>query len=161
MTPVFILVTDCEFGFSHVITDVKNSLSLSLLPSLHRTLTANPHIAGSDANYKLAKMIYDQWVGFKNFDNVQLMNYSVLLSYPNTSQPNVLQLMQGAEVIYNANIAREPPHTPGEDDLNVAPPFNAYAGYGTASVRKDCRCYIIWTLTYMYMYKYYNVCSSL
>ena len=96
-------------------------------------LTANPHIAGSEENHRLAKVIYDQWVGF-NFDNVQLLNYSVLLSYPNASQPNVLQLMQGSEVIYTANIDQEPPHTPGENDSNVAPPFNAYSGHGTATV---------------------------
>ena len=88
----------------------------------------------------LAKDIYNEWIGFNNFDNVQLMNYSVLLSYPNTSNPNILQLMQGSEVIYTANIDLEPPLTPGENDSRVAPPFNAYAGSGTASV------------SYMYMY---------
>ena len=81
----------------------------------------------------LAQLIYNQWKGF-NFDNVHLVNYSVLLSYPNTSQPNVLKLMQGSEVIYKAKIGLEPPHTPGENNSNVAPPFNAYSGSGTATV---------------------------
>ena len=99
-----------------------------------RHLTADPHIAGSEENHMLAQDIYNEWIGFKMFDNVQLMNYSVLLSYPNTSNPNVLQLMQGSEVIYNASIAQEPPLTPGENDSRVAPPFNAYAGSGAASV---------------------------
>ena len=82
----------------------------------------------------LAQLIYNQWTGFNVFDNVNLMNYSVLLSYPNTSNPNVLQLMQGSEVIYTAHIDQEPPLTDGENDTRVAPPFNAYAGSGTASV---------------------------
>ena len=83
----------------------------------------------------LAQDIYNQWIGFKPaFDNVQLINYSVLLSYPNASNPNVLQLMQGSEVIYEARINQEPPWTPGENDSRVAPPFNAYAGSGAASV---------------------------
>lgn len=99
-----------------------------------RTLTASPHIAGSEESRMLAELIYKQWMGF-NFDNVNLFNYSVLLSYPNSSQPNVLKLMQAdSEVLYTAHIDQEPPLTPGENDSNVAPPFNAYAGSGTAKV---------------------------
>ena len=81
----------------------------------------------------LAQYVYNEWMGY-NFDNVNLVNYSVLLSYPNTSNPNVLQLKQGSEVIYTANIDQEPPLTPGENDSKVAPPFNAYSGSGSASV---------------------------
>ncbi len=69
------------------------------------------------------------------FDKVELVNYSVLLSYPNTSNPNVLQLKGGdGLLLYNGNTAQEPPLTPGENDSNVAPPFNAYSGSGEAKV---------------------------
>ena len=105
-----------------------------------RHLTAVPHIAGSEENHMLAQDIYNQWNGFSSFDNVQLINYSVLLSYPNASNPNVLQLMQGSEVIYEAHINQEPPWTPGENDSRVAPPFNAYAGSGAASVSPSLLC---------------------
>ena len=81
----------------------------------------------------LAQLIYNQWKSF-NFDSVQLVNYSVLLSYPNTSQPNILKLMQDSEVIYMSNIGLEPPLTPGENNSDVAPPFNAYSASGTATV---------------------------
>ena len=112
-----------------------------------RHLTAAPHIAGSEENHMLAQDIYNQWIGFNAFDNVNLMNYSVLLSYPNTSNPNLLQLMQGSEVIYTAHIDQEPPLTPGENDSRVVPPFNAYSGSGTASVSHihdfvQCTCTI-------------------
>ena len=122
---------------------------LHILCSLSRHLTANPHIAGSEENHMLAQYVYNEWSGFK-FDNVQLMNYSVLLSYPNTSNPNVLQLMRGSEVFYEAHIKQEPPHTPGENDSRVAPPFNAYAGSGSASVRLHC----------MYLCVFVGYCSS-
>ena len=79
-------------------------------------------------------MIYQQWEGFM-FDKVELVNYSVLLSYPNTSNPNVLQLLNAKnELLYNSHSKQEPPLTPGEDDPNVAPPFNAYSGSGKTSV---------------------------
>ncbi len=69
------------------------------------------------------------------FDKVELVNYSVLLSYPNTSNPNVLQLLSAkSELLYSAHSKQEPPLTPGEDDPNVAPPFNAYSGSGETSV---------------------------
>ncbi len=101
---------------------------------LYSTLTAKPHIAGSEENHKLAVMIYDQWSKF-NFDIVEMVNYSVLLSYPNTSNPNILQLLNSkGDMLYSAHCKQEPPLTPGEDDPNVVPPFNAYSGSGEAKV---------------------------
>ena len=109
----------------------------------HRTLTAKPHIAGSEENHQLAVMIYEQWEGF-SFDKVELVNYSVLLSYPNTSNPNRLFLMNSTgEVLYDAHTEQEPPLTPGEDDPNVAPPFNAYSGSGTATVSKYSQIFTV------------------
>ena len=69
------------------------------------------------------------------FDKVELVNYSVLLSYPNTSNPNSLQLLDGkGQLLYDAHTKQEPPLTIGEDDPNVAPPFNAYSGSGKVTV---------------------------
>ncbi len=66
----------------------------------------------------------------------ELVNYSVLLSFPNnTSNPNMLQLLNAKnELLYNSHSKQEPPLTPGEDDPNVAPSFNAYSGSGKTSV---------------------------
>ena len=105
-------------------TNIRNNL---------QNLTVLPHIAGSSQNMKLAQDIYTQWVNY-GFDDVQLVNYSVLLSYPNTSNPNVLLLKNLAgETIYNAHTAQEAPLTPGENDSTVAMPFNAYSGSGNAT----------------------------
>ena len=99
------------------------------------------------------------------FDKVELVNYSVLLSYPNTSNPNSLQLFDGkGQLLYNAHSKQEPPLTPGEDDPNVAPPFNAYSGNGTASVSDFCvlvyKVYAacIGEYHYTFMYLCYCVC---
>ena len=99
-----------------------------------RYLTRYPHIAGSEDNHQLASTIHDQWSGY-NFDKVELINYTVYLSYPNQSDPNILLLKDSSgDVIYNASTAQEPPLTPGEDNSSVARPFNAYSGLGNASV---------------------------
>ena len=104
-------------------TNIRNNL---------QSLTVLPHIAGSPQNMKLAQDIYTQWVNY-GFDDVQLVNYSVLLSYPNTSNPNVLLLKNATgDTIYSAHTAQETPLTPGENDSTVAMPFNAYSGSGSA-----------------------------
>ena len=82
----------------------------------------------------LGEVIYDQWSGFA-FDNVEQFNYSVLLSYPNASNPNTLQLRSNeSHVLYEGHSAQEPPLTPGENDSTIASPFNAYSGTGVAMV---------------------------
>ena len=104
-------------------TNIRNNL---------QSLTVLPHIAGSPQNMKLAQDIYTQWLNY-GFDDVQLVNYSVLLSYPNTSNPNVLLLKNATgDTIYSAHTAQETPLTPGENDSTVAMPFNAYSGSGSA-----------------------------
>ena len=103
------------------------------------TLTAHPHIAGSTGDRDLANLIYDQWKSYK-FDKVEMVNYSVLVSYPNSSAPNALKLMQGSEIIYTAHTEQEPPLTPGEDDSNVVPPYVAYSANGRVSVSYALAC---------------------
>lgn len=116
-----------------------NSLVLQSLTSSSplltcRLLTEYPHIAGSDENHHLATVIYEQWLTYK-FDKVELNNFTVYVSYPNQSNPNVLLLKNSdGDVLYNASTAEEPPLTPGENDSTVARPFNAYSGLGNASV---------------------------
>ena len=80
-------------------------------------------------------MLYDQWKGYGDFDDVKLVNYSVLLSYPDPDQPNLLQLFNtSGGLVYQANTSMEPLRTPGENDSTVVPPFNAYSGDGNTSV---------------------------
>lgn len=79
-------------------------------------------------------MIYQEWQQYR-FDSVGLFNYSVLLSYPNTTHPNTLTLRKAnGERIYDSHVAQEPPLTPDEKSPGVAPPFTAYSGYGNVTV---------------------------
>ena len=100
----------------------------------YRQLTVKPHIAGKEQNKVLADDIYNQWRRYK-FDEVEMYDYNVLLSYVNRSNYNSLQLHSSTgDVLYGAETRQEPPLTEGEDDPNVPPPFNAYSGVGKASV---------------------------
>jgi len=106
----------------------------------HRNLTLHPHIAGSDQNYKLADQLAFQWESY-GFDKVEVKNYTVLLTYPNRSSLNVLNIVSSNDmnnVVYVANTTLEKPLVEGEDDPNVGPPFNAFSGIGTANVSSLC-----------------------
>ena len=116
-----------------VLSWIDDKLLTSNIRNNLQELTVLPHIAGSPQNMKLAQDLYTQWVNY-GFDDVQLVNYSVLLSYPNTSNPNVLVLKNSmGNVIYDAHTAQETPLTPGENDSTVVMPFNAYSGSGNAT----------------------------
>ena len=78
--------------------------------------------------------IYKEWSGY-GFDSVEVINYTVLLSYPDKDKPNSLQLKDSSgAVVYDSKIAEEPPLTDDEKKPNVAAPFNAYSGSGTVTV---------------------------
>jgi len=60
-----------------------------------------------------------------------------LLTYPNQSSLNVLNIVSSSDItdiVYVANTTLEEPLVAGEDDPNVAAPFNAYSGIGTVNV---------------------------
>ena len=86
----------------------------------------------------VAMLIYNTWKSYRNFDSVELANYTVLLQYPgNGSGVNRLELREsGGKVIYTAATRQEKPLLPQERDPSVAPPFNAYSGTGNVSVRQ-------------------------
>ena len=99
-------------------------------------LTVDPHIAGSDKNDELAGDLVTRWNSY-GFDSVQTYNYTVLLTFPNKSSLNVLNIVSSnnsSDVLFEANTTLEKPLAPGEDNPNVAPPYNAYSGIGTVNV---------------------------
>lgn len=106
-------------------------------PLLHavRNLSLSPHIAGMPRNTELAGQLYHDWQSY-GFDDVKMVNYTVLLSYPDLARPNLLEIRnKSGGVVYKSNTLMEPPLTPGEDDPNIVPMFSAYSGTGNATVR--------------------------
>ena len=101
-----------------------------------RYLTVDPHIAGSDRNDELAGDLVTQWNSY-GFDNVNMYNYTVLLTFPNKSSLNVLNIVSSNDfdhVLFEANTTIEKSLAPGEDNPNVVPPYNAYSGNGAVNV---------------------------
>ena len=103
----------------------------SLFPS--RDLTIRPHIAGHDQNKKLAEDLAKHWKDV-GLDHVTLTPYEVMLSYPNMSDLNYVQLLNENNTEEYKSPLREAVLRPDENDTDIVPPFNAYSGTGTVEV---------------------------
>lgn len=100
---------------------------------MKRTLAEFPHIAGTEANHALARMLKGFWEK-AGLDSVTLTPYNVLLSYPNMSDLNFVELLDGNNrTVYKSNLT-EAILTPEENKTNVVPPFNAFSYPGDIKV---------------------------
>lgn len=93
--------------------------------------TQKAHIAGSPREEEeLVNYIFNEWKS--HLDSARIYPYSVLLSYPNASDPNyvAVQLENGTEVDVSAKVEKilNPDQ---EEDPTVVNPFNAYSLPGT------------------------------
>ncbi|XP_053391718.1 N-acetylated-alpha-linked acidic dipeptidase 2-like [Mercenaria mercenaria] len=94
-----------------------------------RMLTALPHLAGTEQNHKLAREIKQHWEN-AGLDHVTMTPYRVLLSYPNMSDLNYVELLDERNQTKYKSDLREPVLTPEENVTGVVPPFNAYSAPG-------------------------------
>nr|XP_022328754.1 N-acetylated-alpha-linked acidic dipeptidase 2-like [Crassostrea virginica] len=100
-----------------------------------RGLTEFPHLAGTDADYQQARELHDFWKSV-GLDEAFITPYDVLLSYPNTTDPSVMNRI----FVYDNNDAiqweselYEPILHPSENKSGVVPPFNAYSAPGNVT----------------------------
>ncbi|CAG5115468.1 unnamed protein product, partial [Candidula unifasciata] len=113
------LVSEADPSISKKIMD---AIDPARIEANLRILSEFPHIAGSQRDFDLVKLLKD------NFEEsglqVQITPYDVLLSYPSEGSPNTVRLLDGNNtVVYDAK----------DDESNfssyrdVVPPFNAYS----------------------------------
>ena len=110
------------------------SISLKgLIICIYRKLTEKPHLAGTEEETELAQYINRVWTE-QGLDHVTLTPYKVMLSYPNESDPNFVELLDATGNMTYRSYEREPILTPEENKTGVVPPFNAYAAKGDITV---------------------------
>ena len=92
-------------------------------------------MAGTDQNNQVAEEIYQQWMALE-FDRVEQIKYQVLLQYPNATNPNQFQVVNGnGDVVFDAPTAKlEPSLTDDERQPGIVRPFNSYSGIGNVKV---------------------------
>lgn len=108
-------------------------------------MSENPHLAGTDADYKQAKELQEFWTS-AGLDEAFITPYDILLSYPETQNESMMNQI----FVYNSSDQEvwksalyEPILDPSENKSNVVPPFNAYSASGdVSSVRMDTILFI-------------------
>ena len=98
-----------------------------------RKLTEKPHLAGQQEEYELAQYLATFWKDH-GLDHVTLTPYNVLLSYPNMSNLNYVELLNENGTTEYMSDLREPILTQEENKTGVVPPFNAYSAPGDIKV---------------------------
>ncbi|ESP03021.1 hypothetical protein LOTGIDRAFT_185795 [Lottia gigantea] len=120
-----------------LIQDAELSIRDTLLKSIDNKniekylsrLTEKPHIAGSVEDEDLAEYIRQFWLDV-GFDEVQMAPYDILLSYPDMDNPNFIEVLDGSEQIIYRTPIEEDVLTPGKNNTEGIPPFNAYSPKG-------------------------------
>ncbi|KAJ1102638.1 hypothetical protein NDU88_000087 [Pleurodeles waltl] len=88
-----------------------------------------PHIAGSSEDEEvLAGYIHDTWK--RDLDGARIYTYTVLLSYPNASDPNYVSILQEDGSEMEESVKSEKILSPEQDDPSVVNPFNSYSPAG-------------------------------
>ncbi|XP_044128512.1 putative N-acetylated-alpha-linked acidic dipeptidase isoform X1 [Bufo gargarizans] len=99
---------------------------------IHKNLqffSSRPHIAGSFQEEEvLVKYIHNTWKS--SLHGSKIYNYTVLLSYPNASDPNYVSILSADGVESDLSAKVEKILSPDQNDSTVVNPFNAYSPSG-------------------------------
>lgn len=96
---------------------------------LSRHLSSVPHLAGTKQDLEQAQWVHDQFID-SGLDQVMVIPYTVLLSYPDMEHPNIISLMDKGQPVFQTVGKQTPLYSPEENSTLVAPNFNAYSGGG-------------------------------
>ncbi|XP_047497412.1 N-acetylated-alpha-linked acidic dipeptidase 2-like isoform X1 [Penaeus chinensis] len=95
-----------------------------------RHLTSRPHPGGTKAEEENARWVADTWRTM-GLDEVHLVPFDVLLSYPKNDTPNLVRVLnEEGEAVWTSHGWQEPLYSPEESSPEVLPNFNAYSAPG-------------------------------
>ncbi|XP_031568869.1 aminopeptidase NAALADL1-like isoform X2 [Actinia tenebrosa] len=96
-----------------------------------RDFSESPHVAGSKKQLELAQRISELWKSY-GFDEVEMPEYSVLLSRPQQDKPNTVSLIEDGKVVHKIVGKINVTSDPSGGKVFQYVPFLAYASNGTA-----------------------------
>ena len=88
---VVILLIDIKSNF-YFLSFLQKIKRIKFPRSFLKELTKEPHLAASERDRELIKWIREQWTEF-GLDSVSLSSYDFLFSYPDSSNPNKIYLL--------------------------------------------------------------------
>uniref|UniRef100_A0A2C9MAV3 Aminopeptidase NAALADL1 n=1 Tax=Biomphalaria glabrata TaxID=6526 RepID=A0A2C9MAV3_BIOGL len=106
------------------------NVDVNFLQTLLKNFSSKARMAGTESGSELANMIRDMWAS-SGLDNVHLSTYKVLLSFPNQSDPNKVELVNKTtgKIVFTSN-SFEPGLTT-EDQNKSFISYNAFSPAGT------------------------------
>ena len=113
--------------------ELHSRVSHNSLRDIHMEYTREPHIAGGSRDAKLVEWTREKFLEF-GFPYVQIDGYKHLLSYPNSSNPNKIRLLDRNGVIQFESRHREDPLHPNDDHPDFVHAFLAYTVEGTVQL---------------------------
>ncbi|CAO4364517.1 unnamed protein product [Caenorhabditis nigoni] len=112
---------------------IQDNIKSENIKNYLRIFSKEPHLSGTDANKNVAYEIANAWME-AGLENVHMLPYEVLLSYPDFENPNsvVIQNSVGEETFRSKGVS--PVIIPDEQSgKNAGHQWLAYAGNGTVS----------------------------
>ncbi|XP_050737432.1 N-acetylated-alpha-linked acidic dipeptidase 2-like isoform X1 [Eriocheir sinensis] len=110
-----------------------NGVDAQNIRSNLRFLTQKQHLAGTEVEWELAAWVEAAWRE-QGWDEVHLVPYQVLLSYPKNDTPNLVYVLDDAgEVVWTSHGWQEPLYAPEEADPDFLPNFNAFSAPGVVT----------------------------
>lgn len=95
-----------------------------------RHLTLQPHLGGSESEWQTAQWVADTWQQ-QGLDEVHMVPYQVFLSYPSTSKPNKVRLLDNlGHQMWVSDFKQKPLYAPEEFNPDLPFTFNAYGAAG-------------------------------
>lgn len=116
------------------LTDVEDYVIKAVNPSsiraFLRNLTLDLHLGGTEDEWNTAQWVADTWQ-LQGMDEVHLVPYKVLLSYPSDSKPNQVRLLDGlGHQMWVSAAKQKPLYAPEESNPDIPFNFNAYGAAG-------------------------------
>ncbi|CAL4059730.1 unnamed protein product [Meganyctiphanes norvegica] len=130
-TLIVTLSSDIGFPKSHEDFILKNTKGDKIKDNL-QYLTSKPHTAGTERDTETANWLAQKWRD-QGLDEVNLVPYNVMLSYPERDVNNTISILSTDNNTLWSSEGRQPPLYPGEDDPEIFNNFNAYSAPGNVS----------------------------
>ncbi|KAL3881667.1 hypothetical protein ACJMK2_028077 [Sinanodonta woodiana] len=116
---------DMENTFKRIMNDLAKENIISNL----RNYTGRQRLSGTDGVHELGRHIAQQWRDH-GLDKVEVTPYEVLLSYPNTTDPNKVQIvLDNGTAVFTSTFV-EKPLDPDGNQTDIIPPYNSFAPAG-------------------------------
>ncbi|GAB1611169.1 N-acetylated-alpha-linked acidic dipeptidase 2-like isoform X1, partial [Argonauta hians] len=126
--------TQSLYGQRDAISDLIEMMDKNNIRTNLRNYTTKPSLTGTEGEKELVDKIYSTWKQ-NGLTDVTITPYDILMSYPNRTKPNVVQLVSNRSHVVFTSSLFEPELRKGDHSAQLVPPYNSFAPSGTAEGR--------------------------